>query len=494
MKRRVDPLANSMRLALEAMEKLDYPAALDALEPVVRAKPRHPAANYYLSRAYFFLGEVEKASRHLHRAVRAGAGLPASSFLAVMAAFDPTMNHAAVLACRKEFFAALRREVGMKPRRPKARRRGPRKILRVGYVSSFFHADHWMKPVWALLDHHDPERVETHVFSDSPQPAIARRRARLARARFHDISRLDNARAASLIAARRIDILVDLNGFSKTGRLPLFLARPAPLVVSWFNIFGTTGMPCFDAIIGDRSVIRANEERWYVERVVKLPMSYLTFEVTYPVPKVAPAPGERNGFITFGSLTSLYKWNDQVIRAWAEILRRCPKSRLVLANALLGTESNRRYTLRRLASLGIPIDRLRMSGGAPHAEFLKLYASIDIALDTFPYNGGTTTSEAIWQGVPVLTFRGDRWISRTSATILAHAGLREFVCRNRRAYIEAAVGWGTLRSSAPELARLRATMRRRLKQTPILGSARFARAVEDVYRDLWQNAGHSESA
>jgi len=484
MTARRDPFAAEIHRGLESLKQLDYPAAIEAIEPVVDAKPQHAAANYHLGRAYYFLGEVEKAVRHLDRAVRAGAGLGALSFRAVVAAFDPTRNHREVLACRQAFAASLQNTFG--PRRPRVRaaRVSPDKVLRVGYVSSFFDAENWMKPVWALLDHHDPDTIESHIFSDSPQPAIARRRARLARARFHDISRLDNVRATRLIAAHRLDILVDLNGLSKTGRLPLFLSRPAPLTLAWFNIFGTTGMSCFDAIIGDKWVIRGNEERWYVESVVKLPMSYLTFDVTYPVPRVLPPPCLRNGFITFGGLTSLYKWNDRVVRAWAEILRRCPKSRLVLANALLGTKSNRRYTLRRFTDLGVPSERVDMHGGAAHRRFLKHYDSIDIALDTFPYNGGTTTSEAIWQGVPVLTFHGDRWISRTSATILSNANLEEFVCKDLKGYVESAVRWGNGRDSASKLQDLRVTMRERLKKSPILDCERFARLVEGAYREL----------
>jgi protein O-GlcNAc transferase len=487
MTARLEPFAASIERGLEAIEKLDYAGALAALAPAVRSRPRHPAANYHVARAYYFLGKVDRASKHLRRAVRPRPSLDTLGFRAVIAAFDPAMNHRAVLACRRALFVSLRRALGKRPCADSGPLT-PRKILRVGYVSSFFHAHNWMKPVWGLIDHHNRNRVDPHVFSDSRRTDVARRRARLAQAGFHDISRLDNAQAADLVAANRIDILVDLNGFSRTNRLPLFLARPAPLVVAWFNIFGTTGMSCFDAIIGDRWVIRGNEERWYSERVVRLPVSYLAFEVSYPVPRVQPPPCLRNGFITFGSLTSLYKWNDQVLRAWAEILRRSRSSRLILANALLGTESNRNYTVRRFADLGIPARRLTMLGGAPHYEFLKRYDLIDIALDTFPYNGGTTTSEAIWQGVPVLTFVGDRWISRTSASIQCNAGLEEFVCKDTESYVASAARWGSSRNSPSRLAELRSTMRRRLRTSSILDCSRFARLMEKTYETLSESA------
>ena len=465
------------------LDTSDYSAALATLTRVVRSNPTAAAARYYLARAHFFLGEVDQATKQLRKAVRLGAGVEALSSLATIVAFDGAMNDASILKYRKAFDDALRARLGRKQRTTAAVLL-PRKILRVGYISSFFHAENWMKPVWGLIDHHDGRKVEVHLFSDSPRQAVVRRHARAAHARFHDISRLDNTRAARRIAASKLDILVDLNGYSKRGRLPLFLAKPAPLVVAWFNIFGTTGMSCFDAVIGDGWVVRKNEERWYVEDVIRLPMSYLTFDVTYPVPKVQPPPSLRNGFVTFGSLASLYKLNAQVIGAWAEILRRCPRSRLVLGNSSLGYGGNREYTLRRFGRLGVSPDRLTLLGGAAHAEFLKLYDLMDIALDTFPYNGGTTTSEAIWQGVPLLTFAGDRWISRTSATILVNAGLGEFVCRDLDAYVASAVRWGSSRNSASKLRELRSTMRRRLKKSPILDCSRFARLMEKTYRDL----------
>jgi len=477
--RRIAGLLPAGREALEADRCAE---AVAALTPVVRSKPRSPAALYDLARAHFFLGEVGAATQLLKRACRIGAPLETRGFLACAAAFDPAIGQAAVLRYRRSFSAALARRFGSA--RSGVDRQKLRKKLRVGYVSSFFHAENWMKPVWALIDHHDPRSVEVHLFSDSSRGTDARRRARVAGARFHDVFGMRNAEIVRRIARERLDVLVDLNGFSRMGRLPIFLARPAPVVVAWFNIFGTTGMECFDALIGDGWVFLRGEERWYSERVIRLPMSYLTFDVTYPVPRVQRPPCLRNGFVTFGSLAPLYKLNDQVLAAWAEILKRSPKSRLLLANGSLSEPGNLRHTLARFAALGIGPERLVLAGGAPHREFLRKYGEIDISLDTFPYNGGTTTTESIWQGVPVLTFSGDRWISRTSASLLCNAGLDEFVLPDVRAYIEAAVRWGKSAGSARTLRALRAGMRARLRRSSVCDAARLAREMEDTFRDL----------
>jgi predicted O-linked N-acetylglucosamine transferase (SPINDLY family) len=344
-----------------------------------------------------------------------------------------------------------------------------------------------MKPVWGLINHHDRAKVEVHLFSDAPRSAVKYGYPKDSSIRFHDISGYANDGAARLIAKNQIDVLVDLNGFSTLNRLPLFLKRPAPLLVAWFNIFATSGMGCFDVLIGDEWVIREDEERWFVEKVVKLPMSYLTFDVNYPVPEVQPPPCMRNGFITFGSLASLYKINAKVIGAWAEILRRCPSSRLVLRNAQLKYQHDREHTLNRLVAGGISGERVTLLGPGTHYDFLKQYASIDLALDPFPYNGGTTTTEAIWQGVPVLTFCGDRWISRTSASILCNAGLKQFVRKDLEDYIERAAHWGSSPEAPLELRDLRTGMRAQLQRSPVCDCGRFAEQMEEIYRSAYQS-------
>src|SRR6185312_7191795 len=160
---------------------------------------------------------------------------------------------------------------------------------------------------------------------------------------------------------------------------------------------------------------------------------YLAFEVLYPVPEVAPPPC-LGGTLTFGCLGSAYKLNEHTLAAFAAILHAAPASRLLMRNRTLDEASNRTALLARFARLGVAAERLMLEGGAEHAEFLRTYDRVDIALDTFPYNGGTTTAEALWQGVPLLTFNGDRWASRTSRSILTEAGLDCFVADDQPAF------------------------------------------------------------
>jgi predicted O-linked N-acetylglucosamine transferase (SPINDLY family) len=186
-------------------------------------------------------------------------------------------------------------------------------------------------------------------------------------------------------------------------------------------------MSGFDYVIGDDCVLPPKEEPFYSEKVLRVPGSYLSFEVVYPVPDVSLSGRETQHGIVFGSLASHYKITDEVIASWCRILSAAVGSSLLVKNKQMGTYSGREDFLSRMAAHGVGAERVELGGPAEHFEFLKAYERVDIVLDTFPYNGGTTTTEAIWQGVPVVTFYGDRWASRTSASILRAAGLGEFV-------------------------------------------------------------------
>lgn len=449
-------------------------------------EPNWPEAQYHLGKALYNLGQIDVALELFRQSAALGNPelLPRAS-IAVVIPGSPQADNQAVLDARLEW-ARQQLPAARPAERFAGRPLSEDQLLRIGYLSSFFQDDNWMKPVWALINQHDRRRFQIHLFSDSSAAAIEHGYCKDPGDGFHDISSLANEAAADEIERAEIDLLVDLNGFSETRRLPLLALRPAPLVVGWFNSFATSGMSCYDYLIGDEEAVPPEEERYYCERIVRVPGSYLTFEVAYPVPEVASPPCCRQEVFTFGSLASQYKINDDVIAAWARILQQAPGARLILKNAALHSPENRDFVCARLEEQGIARERIVLEGPADHYRFLQKYDEIDVALDTFPYNGGTTTSEAIWQGVPVVTFRGDRWASRTSASILRAGNLGEFVAQDLEGYVAMAVRLATSADARPRLSELRREMRSRLRASPLCDSRGFARNMEHLYAQMWR--------
>ena len=457
----------------------EHIAAMDCFQHALEISPEWSEAQHNLGQALFKLGQVDEALELFRKSAAGGNRELPESAIAVIIPGSPTSGNAEILEARRTWTAAhLPRTRDGEGRRAARAADGP---LRVGYVSSFFQDHNWMKPVWGLINQHDRACIHVHLFSDAPASSIRHGYRPDARDRFHDISSLSNAAVSEEIERAGIDVLVDLNGYSNMARLALFAMRPAPVIIGWFNMFATTGMSCYDCLIGDDVVIPADEEQFYCEKIVRVPGSYLTFAVDYPVPEVVDPPCLNAGSITFGCLASQYKITSEVVGVWSRILERVPGSGFVLRNGALGSDGVREFVQSLFERRGIARDRLRLYGGTDHFHFLETYGEVDIALDTFPYNGGTTTTEAIWQGVPVVTFGGDRWVSRTSASILKAAGLDGLVANDVDGYLSLAVG---LADSVDELVNLRRSMRARLIASPVCDTRQFARNMEQIYGSL----------
>lgn len=461
------------------LERWEYGAAIAALRHAAALAPGAGALDFHLGEALFQLGHVDAAIAAFRRTASvddAALCEAALRSIAIIIPGAPRADHRAMLNARRDWA----------PRSVPPRHFGPRHNakLRVGYVSAFFGSRNWMKPVWGLINHHNRTRFEIHMFCDRSAPSSDGGYRDAATDVIHTVQGIGNDRLAEIIASLEIDILVDLNGYSFADRLGLFALRPAPISVGWFNMFATTGIAAFDWLVGDASIIRADEAACYVERIHQLSGSYLAFDVLYPVPPVVPPPSVQAGSITFGCLGSQHKLTDPVLTAWGCILRASPTARLLVRNATLEDASSRDDLLARLAREGIDPARVTLAGRAEHFEFLRSYDDIDIALDTFPYNGGTTTAEALWQGVPVLTFDGDRWGSRTSRSILLAADLADWVMPDTAQYVQHAVELANDPETPRMLGALRSGMRDRLRGSLACDTSALCRAMETFYERI----------
>ncbi len=455
----------------------DYNEASICFRRALELCPEWHEVQHNLAGVLFKLGQVEEAVALFQQAAAGPNPALSQAAIAVIIPGCASANNQTIYEARRSWA-----EQHLPPRPKTASVTPAAGKLRIGYVSSFFPDHNWMKPVWGLINRHDRESFEVHLFSDAPASRITHGYRSNPQDRFYDTTQLANKALSGLIQKAKIDLLVDLNGYSTMPRLPLFAMRPAPVVVGWFNMFATTGIAGYDYLIGDDVVIPPQEETFYCEKIVRVPGSYLTFEFAYPAPPVSDPPCLKKGATTFGCLAPQYKITPEVVEVWSRILQQVNDSSLLLKNRALASSGARDFVRAQFARFGVAPHRLLFSGPAEHYQFLETYGEIDIALDTFPYSGGTTTTEAIWQGVPVITFLGDRWVSRTSASILRAAGLGELVGQNIEEYAGLAL---SLAESPDHLAVLRRDMRARLRNSPVCDVERFARNMEDIYKQLW---------
>jgi protein O-GlcNAc transferase len=459
----------------------DYAEAADALRTAVALRPDALGARCSLAEALFQLGALDAAFAEYQQAADSGDQQLRSVALAGMACIAPGcpgQDNFHILAARRRWIDHEARGV----RRLTPTPAEPGRKLRIGYLGAYFGSRNWMKMYMGVINAHDRDRCEIHLLADGATPSAECGYIDHADDRIWEIDGVPNETLARHIVEAGLDVLVDLNGYTSQRRLPVFLYRPARLQICWNGMYGTTGIPDIDWLVGDAAVIPPEEERFCCEPVTRVSGTYLPFSVFYPVPDIVPPPCLAGGGVTFGCLASAYKLTGQTLAAYARILHAAPASRLLLRNRTLDLASNLTLLLDRFARLGIGADRLTLEGGAEHFDFLRSYDRIDVALDTFPYNGGTTTAEALWQGVPVLACNGDRWAGRTSRSLLRAAGLEDWVAPDLRGFETAAISLANAADTPRRLAALRTDMRRKLRTSAVCDVTGLARQLEALYR------------
>ncbi len=363
------------------------------------------------------------------------------------------------------------------PNRPEPGRR-----LRVGFVSPDLRAHSvafFLKP---LLRHLDREQFELRCYSNCPDPDnVSLELAELADG-WRDIWLADDREVAERIREDGIDILIDLAGHTANNRLPLFARRPAPVQVTYLGYPNTTGLRAMDARIVDLVTDDAESDRYASEKLVRLPRCFLCYEPG-GYPAIVPPPVLRNGYVTFGSFNNFAKISPPVVAAWAEILRRVPGARLLLKHDLSRDPGTCRRLREAFADAGIDPDRIGFLERAPDLEaHLACYGEVDIALDPWPYNGTTTTCEALWMGVPVVTLIGDRHASRVGGTLLTHVGFDAGIAGEVEDYVTTAV---SLAENADLLEGLRGFFRVETAASPLCDGPAHAAAFGAALRELW---------
>jgi protein O-GlcNAc transferase len=366
--------------------------------------------------------------------------------------------------------------------RPAPNAKDPERRLRIGYVSPDFRAHALQQFLVPLFEHHDQSAHEIFLYSsvDRPDELTEWYRA-FAGDHFRDVRRLDDMQATEIIRGDRIDILVDLALHSTGGRLRIFACRPAPVQISWLGYPGTTGLDTIDYRITDPFVDPPGTDlSVYSEKSVHLPDTLWCYSPLTAEPAVTALPALSAGFVTFGCLNAFRKLHDGVFRLWSRVMREVPGSRMVLTGEEYAGDRLRQLFARE----GVHADRLDFAERTSRRSYLERYRQIDVGLDSFPYGGATTTLDAAWMGVPVVTLTGPRALQRAGVCVASNLGLAELVASNEDEFVQKAA---MLAADLGRLSELRSGLRSRLQGSPLGDESRFVRNLEAVYRTAWRH-------
>ncbi len=359
--------------------------------------------------------------------------------------------------------------------------RSPQRRLRIGYVSADLRWHPVGRLVAPLIAHHDPAQVEVFCYSDAraedEQTAKIRRHAHA----WRNSLQWSDVELAQEIRNDKIDLVVELALRTGGNRLLALARKPAPVQVTWLGYPGTTGMSTIDYRLTDPYLDPpGQDDENYSERSLRLPATYWCYEAPSD-PATNPLPAESSGFITFGCLNNFCKITAATIQTWCRLLKQLPTSRLVLHAPLGNCRAEMRGTV---AATGVDPQRLEFIDRLPMRQYLEQYHRIDIALDLFPFGGGTTSCDAVWMGVPLITLAGRTAVGRTGVSILMNLELPELIAHSQDEYIAIAARFA---GDLPRLSHLRSGLRARMQQSPLMDARRFARDFEAALRQMWKS-------
>jgi predicted O-linked N-acetylglucosamine transferase (SPINDLY family) len=471
-------LWNNLGAVLQALNRLDE--AIACHRRAMEISPDKALACSNLAAALQAKGRLDEAAQLCRRALELDPGLAdARSNLLLSLEYAGDVGPAALA---EEYAEYDRRHAA--PLAPHGRAypnsRDPQRRLRLGFVSADFRRHpvgyFYLRPLECLRNH-DFELV---CYATCTRSDDFTARFRTAAHEWRDVPGISDAALADLVRADGVDVLFDLASHGGGCRLLTFARHPAPLQIGWA---GPTGLSAMDYLLTDRHLLPPGAERQCREQPLRLPDAYACYESPADAPLPGDVPCAARGQVTFGSMNNLAKITLPVIRLWAEVLRRVPRAQLLMryGGAAVAHDTQQRLG-DAFAQAGIAPSRIEMVGMAPYAQRLELYRQIDIALDPFPFTGCTTTCEALWMGVPVITFPGPTYLSRQSTSILHNAGCPELVARDPDDYVARAVA---LAEDPRRLKTLRAELRGQMARAPLCDGRRFADNLAGLLRGVW---------
>jgi protein O-GlcNAc transferase len=460
--------------------KLDQ--AVRSCRQAVRIDPRYPDAYLNLGAGLSEQGKFDEAVSTYREAVRLKPDFAeASSGLLACMNYDERTSLASLFEAHRDW---EQRHAQALPRPGSyANDRVPGRRLKVGYVSPDFRQHSVAYFLEPLLRGHDRNEVDVFCYAEVSWPDASTEQFKRHSDHWVTTVGMSDAALAERIRSDGIDILVDLAGHTAKNRLPVFARKPAPVQVTGLGYPNTTGLDAIDYRLVDAVTDPVGKaDAFASETLVRLPGGFLCYGPPDEAPTPRAVPCLSNGFATFGSFNNPTKISVATLDAWAQVLTRLPTARLLLKGKSFADPATRASFAERLHRRGIAAERVDLVGWLPDHAHLAHYDHVDVALDPFPYNGTTTTCEALWMGVPVVTLRGDRHAGRVGASLLTQIGLTDLIADSVEAYVSTAAA---LAGDPARLADLRRSLRPRMAASSLCDAAGFARKVEEAYRTMW---------
>jgi protein O-GlcNAc transferase len=471
------PAYNNLGNALWVKGLLDE--ALVACQTALHLRPDHAQAHSNLGNVLKEMGRATEAVASFRRAIESNPDyVEAHSNLILAMQYDPEESAQSIISELERFDAQharpLRGSIAVYDND-----RDPHRRLRVGYVSADFREHvcaHFLDP---LLRSHDHEKFEIFCYAQVPKPDARTRRFQQMADGWRNTVAWSDAYLAEQIRSEKIDILVDLKLHTDANRLLAFARQPAPVQVSWLGYPGSSGLKTIRYRLSDSHIEIPQGPPMPWEEALQMPGCFWCYDPFATEPAVNELPALKSGRITFGCLNSLAKVNDRVLALWMRVLKATPGKLLLLAPA----GSCRKRIFEACDRAGVDAARIEFAERCSRAEYLKLYQQIDLGLDTFPYNGHTTSLDSLWMGVPMITLVGKTLVGRAAWSQLSNLDMKGFAARTEDEYVRLAT---ILTGNLPRLAEIRAGLRAKMQNSPLMDAAAFARGVEAAYRDIWR--------
>lgn len=358
--------------------------------------------------------------------------------------------------------------------------------LKIAYLSPDFRRHSVSYFVEPLLAHHDHSQFEVMCYYNHAKSDEVTQRLQRYPDRWFNCAHLSHVELAEQIRSEQIDILIDLAGHTSNHRLLTFARKPAPVQVTYLGYPSTTGLSTIDYRITDNYVDPEGiSEQFNAERLKRMPHCFFCYQPVINTPPINELPALSAGYITFGSFNSGAKLNKQILSIWAQILHALPTAKLLLkpSSQIMNDFNARQRLIAQFTALGISSERIILESYTPSTAYIQSYHQVDIALDTYPFNGGTTTCEALWMGVPVVTLVGNSHVSRMGLSILSTVGLKECITTNSESYIQTCL---ELANDLESLQKKRVHIREQMQHSPLMDAVSFTRQLEKFYREMWE--------